>query len=407
MIKASSMTYAIFIFLIIGFCCFTLIMVGSTSNYLSQSYYAQRELLYTSDDALEHYLAAMQDNEITSEPLDVVGNGMMSSATVQFWGCFRILKIATFFKNDTVFSKVLVGQSFENKRPALYLAGTEKRLSLAGEATIKGDIFTPQAKIESGYLNRKSFTGLNISGGTVKNSSRFLPELNEISFPDIYKEAIDLDSVSPGTLIYNDFKNKPLKVFTSKTHLSGIELKGNIVLVANDSLLINSNCKLENILIKAPKVIFQNGFVGSLQVFAKTKIVLEENVRLNYPSVLYVSEMGDEKVDVILKGSTRLEGGIIIKGEKYVGESKRLLKIEKKSVVIGDIYCNGSVDLKGQVEGSLFTDNFYLKTSAGNYTNYINEGKISSQDLPEAFLGPLNFSTGSFKNTKHETVKIL
>ena len=405
MIKASSMAYAIFIFVIIGICCYTIIMVGSTSSYLHNLYYLQRELIYTMEDSQNYFLSNMDNEHVMSGSGDILQNGMQSTASISPWGCFKLLKMATSFKKDTVFRNVLVGELRGDNRPALYLSGMEDKLHITGDVVINGDVFTPQSRIEAAYLDRKSYTQLKVSG-RVHPSERFLPKIENTESDWGNTTEVILDTIARGVPLFNDFKSKTLKVLTTKSDVSDINLQGNIVLKSNDSLVIHSNCRMNDIIIDAPKVIFKEGFKGSLQVFAKTKIVLEKGVYLGYPSILYCGGE-DEKVSIYLDEGTRLEGGIILKSEKYVGEAKRLVTLNKNSLVIGDIYCNGSIDLKGRVEGSVYTDNFYLKTVAGNYTNYIKEGKIYSNNIPGFFVGPLSFKENTSNHNSYAVVKQL
>lgn len=398
------MAYAIFIFVIIGICCYTIIMVGSTSSYLHNLYFLQRELVYSMEDSQNYFLAELDKKDEILGLDDIFQDGIKSTGDISDWGCFKLLKIATSFKKDTVYRNVLVGRLRGLNRPALYLSGMEDKLHISGDVVINGDIFVPQSKIETAYLDRKSYTQLKVSG-RVYQSERFLPKIAHAQSSQVESRKIILDTIPEGVPVSNDFTNETIEVFTSKSEVSGVNLQGNIVLKGNDSLVIHSNCSMNDIIIDAPKVIFKKGFKGNLQVFAKTKIILEQDVYLGYPSVLYSD--AEEKVTIELEEGARLEGGIILKSEQYTGESKRLLTLNNHSLVVGDIYCNGSVDLKGRVEGSIYADNFYLKTAAGNYTNYIKEGSINSNSIPDFFVGPLLFKETNINHNAYEVVKQL
>lgn len=406
MLRASSMAYAIFIFAIIGISCYALVMLSSVSQLHQTILLTQRTLVHTNESAQHYYLN--HANTLDEVPVlkDVTENGMMSEGSVRSWGAFKVLQIRTYFKEDTINRFSLIGQRRKQKT-GLYLTNNGKPLHLTGKASIRGNVFVPEGILKVGYLTSNAFKKINFKKGTISASDVRLPKLLYNYKEDHETVAINIDTLNTKASIHQPFDEQTLVVSTNKTVLSNIDLKGNIKIVAKDSLFIKSDCKLEDIIIICNKVVFGSGFKGNVQVFAKTHVSLEKEAVLLYPSSVYLRNNTDEKIIVSLAKNSKILGGLIIAGEEYVGNTLRIITIEKDAEVIGDVYCNGSIDLKGKVIGSLYADRFYLKTTAATYENYIKDGQISVTDLPSFFVGLPLFDTTDSKNINYEIVKRL
>src|SRR5690606_41393189 len=68
--------------------------------------------------------------------------------------------------------------------------------------------------------------------------------------------------------------------------LNHVFLKGNIILISNNPVVIDSSSNIEDVLLFAPYIIIKNGFRGSIQAFAQNYIRLKNDVDLEYASVL-------------------------------------------------------------------------------------------------------------------------
>lgn len=406
MIKASSMAYAIFIFIIIGICCYAFILLSSVSLLHDKVLATQREIIFTSEDAKRYFLDNIENLE-NPISIDVIDNDLISEGSVSSWGVFNILKTKTIFKEDTLQRVFMIGQR-NRKRPSIYLANNGKTLRLTGEASIKGNIFVPEGKLETGYIGSNSYKKLNFKGGVINRSEIRLPNIDLKPFEEEQSlNLISIDTLPPGSEIYNEFENKTLQLYSEKKMISNITLKGNIMLVIKDSVIINPSCKFEDIIITGSKITFSSGFKGSMQVFATESVKLESKVMLTYPSALFLKNNDDKDIKVHLDRGSQIVGGIVIEDKEYVGNTTRMLILESGSRVIGDIYCNGSVDLKGKIIGSLYADRFYLKTAAGTHENYIKDGQVSNIELPYNFIGLSLFKSDVDKNYSYEVLKNL
>lgn len=407
MLKASAMAYAIFIFVIIGISCYSFVLLGSVSQLHHTILTTQRELIRTNTLAEKYYLAQLSNNNIknSSSTQDVLNNGMMSQYKVTSWGAFKILKTTTHFKQDTTTRLTMVGQH-HNYNTALYLTNYDKPLRLAGKASIRGHVAVPNGILKTGYINDQAFKKVNFKSGKITTSKPRLPKCNTHFNSNTVNNSIVILDTLETPVLHHPFSKETVVLSTTQKQLYKVHLKGNIKLRATDSLYINGNCELEDIIIEAPKVVFGKGFKGTVQVFAKEHVSLNKNVTLLYPSCIYIKNANAAKTIVTLNENSKLIGGLVINDEEYVGNTLRLITVEKDAEIIGNVYCNGSLDLKGKITGSVFVDRFYLKTTAGIYENYIKDGQINALELPKIFVGvPLFNSTST--NTNYETIKYL
>jgi len=63
------------------------------------------------------------------------------------------------------------------------------------------------------------------------------------------------------------------------------------------------------------------------------------------------------------------------------------MAIDKDALVVGDIYCNGILELKGSVIGSVYTHKLQLETRSSKYADVILNGIIDTSGIPDNFVG--------------------
>lgn len=127
-------------------------------------------------------------------------------------------------------------------------------------------------------------------------------------------------------------------------------------------------------------------------------------MELKYPSSIYIRNDSEERIEIFLDEKSKLAGGIVLTGDSYQSSLNRLVTIEKNAIVMGDVYCYGKTQLKGKVIGTVYTDRFYLKTASSIYENYIINGEINREALPEDFIGLPLFAN---EKIRYELIKEL
>jgi hypothetical protein len=152
--------------------------------------------------------------------------------------------------------------------------------------------------------------------------------------------------------------------------------------------VIDSSCRLNNILVFAPAVTFSDGFKGTVQVFAKDSLVVGKNCILQYPSALglfksdVVSRQPYIKVD---KNST--VKGIIFTSQEIFDQERTKVVLKEDSFLEGQLYADGFADLQGIVYGSVACNKFSLKTASSVYENHLLNVTIDNSKLSPSFVG--------------------
>lgn len=389
---------------LVGICCAALLTLSHYSNLFALKLETQTELLRNNKSALNYYLASIEQLNNKEKNTDIFDNGIVSTGSIKDWGLYKILEVTSTFKKDTIQQNVLVGKKRSDK-PALYLVDNDKPLQMVGKAKIIGDVLIPKRGIKRGYITNQSFSSFTFLEGNKLRSKNKLPLLkNDFYFPEQLGDTLFMAAFKPNETIHESFKNESKYIHISANKLQNRHITGNIILKAKDSIYIHKNCELQDVLIDAPIVVFEKGFTGTVQVKSSRKIILEEGVILKYPSSLLVEGNGLDESEIYLSEKSKVLGNIILLGEQIKNNGANSIHVLNDAQVIGEIYSTGSVDLKGRLMGSLYTDNFYLKTKASSYENHIEDGIIDSRSIPENFLGDL---IDNPKNKNYGIIKTL
>ena len=129
---------------------------------------------------------------------------------------------------------------------------------------------------------------------------------------------------------------------------------------------------------------------------------MEENCYLEYPSVVCLSKnlRVKEKRTINIGSGTKVEG-IILAYEKEYQKHPPHVGLEKGTKVVGEIFVKGSVDLRGELEGSLSCKSFQVRTKTATYDNYILDGKINRTLLSKEYVSPLVDGSNTWKIVKY------
>jgi cytoskeletal protein CcmA (bactofilin family) len=403
-LKAGALYYAIFISFIIALSC-TVMMLNS---YLHQTYviqYLQAErldrninsaLVLLNEDPSLVKLNEQKPVQLFDDELDEV---MISRKS---WGVFDILTFSAEWKNIAKFKMALVGNNLAESRPiALYLADQERYLSVSGRSLLKGDCYLPALGVRRAYIEGKSFMGVNLIEGKSEKSSKELPNIDQVRLKEeiqyIKGKNSASDSMVSGEVlagipsVKRSFGERTL-TFQSNNwiYLSNQSLEGNIRVVSAKGISVDNTTQLNNVLIYAPKVIINKEFKGSVQVFATDTVIVREECTFLSPSALtMVSSI--EKPVLNMDEDCIFKGDIIVLSDASTVAPKTIVSIAAKSRIEGQLYINGSVELKGSIYGSLYCDGFILRTPSALYENHLLDAVVDFTSLSKYYTGSAVF----------------
>ncbi|MBI2269783.1 MAG: hypothetical protein HYU69_05425 [Bacteroidetes bacterium] len=290
---------------------------------------------------------------------------------------------------------------------SLYLSDLDRPLAVCGKTDIKGTAYIPGSGIKGAYIEGKSFLGKKYVDGIIKNSSKTIPGFNE----KLTKSLAELlnKNIAEGDSIFNLANNElpdSLKnPFTEKTiyitSVSTIEIKdqrfaGNICFISGSGIKIGRNAELKDVLLAAPGIEIEEDFEGTLQAFASDSIVINKNVKLNYPSALGVVRTNTSKANVFItiKEDTKISGSVFAfqDPESSNVTNQVHIAIEKGTIIRGTVYSSVSADLKGTIYGSLTCAKIILNTPSSVYENHLLDATIDPTKLSNYYAGMISNS---------------
>lgn len=262
------------------------------------------------------------------------------------------------------------------RKSSLYLPDRSKPLMVCGTSKISGDIYISKAGLRPGYVGQISSDSIKIDQAIIKHSNKNMPYCNKdmiVKFIDIVKKSDFKNYNQIPINLFNSFENKTEVYKTDSAFIKNNILKGNICIIANRYIRISQFAQLENIIIIAPKIIIESGFKGNGQFISSEKFITEDNVQLNYPSTITLISKNKNNTDStyikIAKRNT-ISGIISLYSEKNI-KNINTIHIEKFTEIHGEIYCEGTVNTSGKINGHVTCTDFISINSAGIFLGYL------------------------------------
>lgn len=406
MIKAGSLLYAVYICLLISVISGSLIFIFNYNLDFSTRQAVQSDLIDLCDSCFDYYLADAQNfDSVNSEKLDLFDNGQVCEFTKSKWGFYTILSVKAYFKKDTIQKSAFVGEQHDEKL-ALFLCDWDEQLKVSGLTNINGDMKLPASGHKTVNILGNNQLNKPVLFGQITKSAQTLPEISisKVEETNSNAKTTGLSKLNRKSLIYNDFRNEVLVVELDKgEQLDNMSLKGNIVIKSIDTLYINSSTKLEDVIIQAPKVIIRNGFVGRAQFVAEIEIFIESRVLLKYPSsVAVLSGKSLMQKKIMVSKNSKIYGSVVMDAATFDEKENNKVVVEEGAFIMGNLYCNGKLQLQGKVLGTVHTHKLELETKSGKYENILLNSSIDALNVPKGFIKlPL------FKKQENQTYGIV
>nr|WP_315257931.1 hypothetical protein [uncultured Flavobacterium sp.] len=400
MVKAHSLLYAIYICLIVSIICGALLFFSNLYGQLNL-YYNLQEELYINNQSIVNL--ALENKETLQEPIQDEKSGIIGSYVAKPYGLLNLLLVKSETNKDTVQSAHFIGLYTKDKT-ALFLANFSKSLTYTGTVKLIGDNSLPSTYIETAYINNKPNQLLVDGKNTISENQ--LPEINpdfKKIFYGIRAEKTNLSDVEKqkDSLYFNSFFNTTKEIYLNSI-VSDVIFKGNFILRSKDSIHIKKNTVLEDVILIAPKITFESGFKGTVQAFATERIELEQNVILNYPSVVCIYNETTEESKIKIKKECKINGAVVLFGNTNEMIDKNSIEIDEEGLLFGDIYCTGKLFLKSKVYGSVYTNRLFYKTESASYDNTISDIEINAKKRPNYFISIPIFDS---KKVSHGIIK--
>ncbi|WP_299334932.1 hypothetical protein [uncultured Psychroserpens sp.] len=333
-----------------------------------------------------------------------------------FWGIYEKVHTTATVKTFSLKKTALVGAiQIETKQPTLVLKDNNKPLVLVGHTIIDGDAYLPERGIKSGniagtsyyretYINGK----ISESKGLPKIEANLLNYINTLEHYSAFRETNKDDlSLEHSKQHNNTFENTEKRIYSSNDlYLSDIEITGHISIHSETKIVIDKSAQLTDVILIAPIIEIKDYVCGTFQVFATKQIDVGKHVVLDYPSTLLlkndVSKNDKDKANMIfIDNHSIIKGHIVSLGKTASDNYEPQIKINPSTLIKGVIYCQQNLELRGTVDGSVFTNNFIIKEAGSIYQNHLYNAKISNDALDSRFI------TLPFENSKKDIAKWL
>lgn len=385
MLRAHSLLYAIYICLLVSIICGAMIYFFNLYGLLNQHYNLKEDLYIQNQSAINFALGKKLLVEENSEEEDPQITNIYD---INRYGLLSLLVCKSSFKSDTVSSAHFVG-SYLKKKTALHIANFTQNISFSGNVNIIGDCFLPNLQINPSYLTNevnvlKQIGKKEISGVNLPKLSTNFDQI--LINANITKSNLEENTKVNDSIYFNSFQNSTKEIITKNT-IENIIIKGNFVLKNKDSIRIRKNAVLEDVIIISPKIYIEEGFNGSAQFFSSEQIIVESKVILNYPSVICLKNSNSlDEAKIEIGENTKIFGAVVLFGNTIDNISKNTITFSKNTLLVGNMYCTGKIDLKGIVYGSVYTNKIFYKSPSSIHENLISNITIDPSKKPTYFI---------------------
>ena len=378
--------------LIVASMCASLVVLAYYHRIIVLDHKALDRLNFNVQSGLQ-YLQANIDQIPSGEPiiLDLYGEGRDSVVLEKrTWGHFYLAISESRHRGQTQRLVTLIGNLPEGAgQSALYLADDNDPLYMVGDARIRGNAHLPPAGVRNGYVNARGFAGKKLVEGQISASTNSLPPLNSTIAENLDKYlSAKFDFAEEGDELKNGYSNSFYNTpvyFSCPDHIKiDQKISGNVILYSEKKVTITGNAELNDVIVVAPEVRMESGFVGSVQLVASDTVIIQSRCKLKYPSSISLISSREQAL-IEISGQATLEGMIYLDG-RQTNYKNRLLRLEQDTMVSGSIYCNGFVETKGEVWGDIICRKFLLITKSAVYENYLFDGKIDRTMLAPGFV---------------------
>jgi hypothetical protein len=406
-VKSSALYFVLIISLLLFVLLSLFIVYNKLQKQLVKQYEIQKrlfdniynaQLLYANDVYIRNSVVDSFCMDLFDEQKDSV---CLYSTRWGFWNLLRIKASYGQFKELRSFFYANSFSLTDTMQAALYLCDKQNMLILAGNTLLSGDCYLPQAGVKPGILEGKPYDKKEMLYGKQLNSMPHLPKIDSTTLRKILS-LMDTNYLrSHCVLAGRDLNEKgvyshsflqPTQLFylSGKQNLYNKTISGNIIIYANEEINIDKSVRLNNVIIIAPIIRLKKGFTGSLQLFSTDSLIVEEGVKLSYPSVLYNYQSEEHDGKLMIKQGAEINGAIIAMDKSYDDKNAKV-EIQKNVTIRGMLWVEGYLQFNASVIGHVFTHKFIWNTTASLYENHLLDANINATTLQKQYLYPTLF----------------
>lgn len=307
------------------------------------------------------------------------------SATTEEWGLFGLLHAAGYCGSEMRKQSALFGCDRELfERVNFWVADAGKPLTFCRSTKVGGKIFLPKAGIRRAKTPEFYHRTDRAHYGTASLSRNFQPTLafhnsnflkhldkSHLLFNSNYEESGWKNE------IHRDWKQQPLVVTGSGIlKIENATLRGK-VLVTAPIIELGSAAVVQNVIFLADRIVIKSGFQGAAQFIARSELIVEPMVHLNFPSILAVIPKGNNS-ELLVGPTCDIDGScLLLQPISFKSSTSRhIMQIKSGTSVQGLVYCEGNLEFEGNLHGALIANRIRYGAGGGIYDNYIVDATV-------------------------------
>jgi hypothetical protein len=406
-IKSGALQFTVFVSVLIALLLAGLILYAYTFIYMKEQSKGAIENIQFCDVGIQALLEQQEFNTDTVQ-LDFIKKENQSIKThLSQWGIFeKGISVSQFRKKKFIKTAIIGSLINSDQSPTLYLQETYNALTVVGNTTIRGIAYLPQQGVNSGYIAGNSYYGSQLIYGTIKKSEKELPQpkknLLEVIAYNLkqYKPTAEEDYISleKSSRIINSFQKKTKAIYSENPIvLENKNITGNIIIKSETSIQIRKSALLKDVILIAPIIEIEDETTGVFQAIASKKITIGKACKLSYPSALVLYQDNKSHPDevsvnpmdnkIFIDTKSIVKGSICYFQTKTTADFQTQIVLEKETIVKGQIYCNGNLEIKGTVSGSVITKQFVANQAGSIFVNHVYNATIENRNIPNLYGG--------------------
>lgn len=363
-LKAGALYYVVAVSIFVGLLLTAIIMLAYLKRYELDLVLLQKDLKNKALSGIEWSL--LENADITEDSVLVLTDlfedtDIEISVKNSYWGVLKC-SFSKAEKGGYAYKSAAIIGSVAKYFPALMLVNSNRPVKLDGKLVVVGDAFVPAGTVEF------SRSGLNMKdcfkGRVSSSASAAFPALDDRiwSVTDKLTEQAHINGgmVRSSTFIsdsvYQSFWDNAM-VYNSDqaiTISSKAKLSGKVLVLSEVSISVERGAVLEDVILSAPTIVFEDGSRGVVQAVASDSIIVGRNVRLGHPSVLLLNIDRSLRQRAYVKqyDQSQVLGSIIVLGASSKLQTPSVI-IHQGATMEGFVHTQQELLLNGLVNGTV------------------------------------------------------
>lgn len=410
MLRASALFYAVTVALLIGMVSAAIVLLAHFREVETERWLAQERATSNARSAVQ-LACAGGITDAQAQAVDLFGDGADSVLVhAEDLGLLDRVAVRAWVGPDEVELSAIIGPRAGDPR-VLVLGGADiGALNVCGDTRITGDVVVPNADVRRGYIEGRPFAHEQLVDGAITASPRGSIAVGSAVIDRIQRSLGRLTGTGavPLTLAGLAFRTDtgdafapvPVVDLHGQRSIDQLRLKGPLVLRSADTLEIGADVDLDMVVVQAPFIAIRTLRPATVQCFAERGVEVGAGTVLSYPSaVVVIAEAEDAgQCGVTLDSAAVVEGAVIAAVTARSSSTRSAVSIAPYATVRGEVLCDGLVEQRGTVQGTVWANGISLRTASSTYRGHLLDAILERPPLG-AEMGAL-----ATRNDEHKQV---